>query len=168
MVKCNLGSTTDTLGEILYTRNNYAYKSLLGKEDEAKMNKILSEKIIELWYERKKESIEANKKKEIARLVDNDIQVKSIRTHLISANALIVEYGLTKQISCDFTLYVTKDTKNMISKVIENSADEMKALDKLKKEILSMLLVCDGNGSREAEVLVNYGITGKMYGKLTV
>lgn len=136
--------------------------------EEKKKMECLSSDVLNLWYDRSKKSIEEKKKVEKGKIIDNDPQVIAIKAHIASANVLIKEYGFESQISVDFTNYITKETKDKISKLIEKYNKEIEEVDKKFKEIKAMIKMCGNRPDKEAEVLANYGVTDKPFGKLTV
>ena len=176
---CTSSATIATTSSVGYTRSNSGYShyfsnncdcNVIAKSyyEEEKKVECLSNDVLCLWYSRSKESIEEKKKVEKGKLIDNDPQVIAIRVNIESANALIKEYGFESQISVNFTNYITKETKDKCAKLIEKYSKESEELDKKFKEIKAMIKMCGNRPDKEAEVLANYGVTDKPFGKLTV
>lgn len=135
---------------------------------EKEMTGCLSKDVLMIWYERKVESVDRSKKNKIGYIIDSDQNVQAIKKHIDDANSIISNLATDVPITPNYSLYLSKESRDEISKIKENAADEIKKLDALKKEIRAMLVMCDGRSDKEAAVLNNYGITNGLYGRLTV
>ena len=135
---------------------------------EKKMTECLSKDVLMIWYERKVESVDRSKKNKIGYIIDSDQNVQAIKKHIDDANSIINNLETVVPITPNYSLYLTKESRDEIAKIKENASDEIKKLDAIKKEIRAMLVMCDGRSDKEAEVLNNYGITNGLYGRLTV
>lgn len=134
---------------------------------EKKMTECLSKDVLMIWYERKVESVGRNKKNKIGYIIDSDQNVQAIKKHIDDANSIISNLETDVSITPNYSLYLTKESRDEIAKIKEDADDEIKKLDALKKEIRAMLVMCGGKSDKEAEVLNNYGITNGLYGRMT-
>lgn len=157
--------------EATSTKPKAYYKPMELQENnnkEKKMTECLSEDVLMIWYKRKVESVDRSKKNKISYIIDSDQNVQAIKKHIDDANSIINNLATVVPITPNYSLYLTKESRDEIAKIKENAADDIKKLDALKKEIRAMLIMCDGRSDKEAAVLNNYGITNGLYGRLTV
>lgn len=139
------------------------------KREEKKVREVLSKKVLEIWYEKRKKDIDDIEKKEVSRIVNSDPQIRGIRELIDTANEIIkrnkedYERFLVKP---NYTALVNDESNKQIQLAARSKMESIKQLDQVKKDIEAMLILCDGRTEKEAEVLNNYGITDGLYGQI--
>ena len=132
------------------------------------MNEILNQKVVDLYFERKRKLLEDTCKQEIETVKHIDphqsfvAELKRQFDEYVEANKTELK-SLAKNSMLEFnvSLPCTLEYSETKIKLYEQLQQNINKLDELKEEILAMLSGCAENPAREMEVLKAYGIIGE-------
>ena len=150
--------TREKLEEFYNKTEEYYKQSNLLESEETTMKEIKNQKVVDLYFKRKFDSLEENRKKEYDTIMEEDKHYQFIVSIKKQIDDYICQNDDLINVHYDTVfLPLTKEASEKIQQLNETYIEKRKELNDKKEEVLTMLSGCE-NYDQEMVILNSYGI----------
>ena len=119
--------------------------------------------VVRLWKKRSLEKIENEMNEKLLEILNSDVN-----THeLIVCMKRLTDEGYRVEMPNIFDR-ATENSKEMRDRLLKDAEDDRNRINRKVEEVEALLEVCEGNSTKEMEILCSYGIIEYPFGRMIV